>query len=261
MRNKGLIIFLIIILVIIILGLIALLSFFIGNGNKFQFGNMSKSKNKILEQEYEVNSIKNIQIASDAGDVQIKTSENDKIKVVAYGENANKLNIESTSSKLQVEYKNNGYIFFGFNRYKSEIIVYIPANYENDINVDIDYGNLVSEDFENATINVKEDCGNIELGKIKNAYIKNDCGNVKVKSITNKLDIKTDCGNIEIQELDIKENSKLQCDLGNIAIGPTNDIFIDATVDLGKSNINKNNRQSQITLKVNVDCGNIDVNN
>ncbi len=198
MKSKGLIIFIIIIIVIIILGLIALLCFCLGNGNKLQFGNIVKSKNKIFEQEYEANLIRNIQVSSNAGDIEIRKSENDKIKVIAYGENPNKLNIESSSDKLQVEYKNNGHIFWGFNKYKSEIILYIPSYYENDINVDIDYGNLAVEDLENASINVKEDCGNIKLGKIKNAYVKNDCGNVEVKSITNKVDIRTDCGNIDV---------------------------------------------------------------
>ena len=261
MKNKSLIIVLIILLIIIIIGLIWFLGISIRNGSRFNFGNVTVSKNKIFEQSYEKYNINNIEIVSNAGDVQIKQSQDDKINVIAYGERENALEVNSGTSKLKIEYKNNLHNFFGINTSKSQIIVYIPKEYENEINVDIDYGNLETDDLENATVNVKEDCGNIEIGKIKNANIKNDCGNVLIKSITNKLDISTDCGNIEIEQIDIKENSKLQCDLGNIKIGETNDIYIDSSVDLGKTNINRNNRQALVTLKVNVDCGNIEVNN
>ena len=62
-----------------------------------------------------------------------------------------------------------------------------------------------------------------------------------------------DCGNAEIDTLSINENSNIEVDLGNIEIGSTNDIYIDASVDLGKTNINNNNRNSSVTLKVKCD--------
>jgi len=55
-----------------------------------------------------------------------------------------------------------------FNNYINDIIVYIPKNYDKTIEIDLDYGNVNVVDLENATINIKEDCGNIILGKIKN---------------------------------------------------------------------------------------------
>lgn len=42
-------------------------------------------------------------------------------------------------------------------------------------------------------------------------------------------------------------------------INETNDIYIEAKVDLGKSNISRNNRNSQVTLELECDCGNINV--
>mgnify|MGYP004577501949 CR=1 FL=1 len=35
----------------------------------------------------------------------------------------------------------------------------------------------------------------------------------------------------------------------------------DASVDLGNSNIKKNNRNAEITLKVHCSCGNVTINN
>ena len=77
----------------------------------------------------------------------------------------------------------------------------------------------------------------------------------------NKCDIKADCGNVEVDTISIKENSTIKADLGNIDINNTNDIYIDADVDLGKTNINKSNRNSEIILKINCDCGNVTINN
>ena len=76
----------------------------------------------------------------------------------------------------------------------------------------------------------------------------------------NKCNIKADCGNIQVDTISIKENSSIKADLGNIDIKNTNDIYIDADVDLGKTNINKNNRNAEITLKINCDCGNVTIN-
>ena len=82
-----------------------------------------------------------------------------------------------------------------------------------------------------------------------------------ISYLLNKCDIKADCGNIEIDTISIKENSTIKADFGNIDVNNTNDIYIDTDVDLGKTNINKNNRNSEITLKINCDCGNITINN
>ena len=129
------------------------------------------------------------------------------------------------------------------------------------ISANNDYGECKIADLENATINIDCDCGNVEIGKIRSATIKCDYGNIEIKEIMNKCDIKADCGNIQIDTISIKENSSIKADLGNVDINNTNDIYIDADVDLGKTNINKNNRNASVTLKVNCDCGNVTINN
>lgn len=78
-------------------------------------------------------------------------------------------------------------------------------------------------------------------------------GNVEIGEILGKCDIKADCGNIEIDKLLVKEDSNIEANLGNVDIKDTNDVYIDANVDLGKTNINRNNRNSNITLKITCD--------
>ena len=89
--------------------------------------------------------------------------------------------------------------------------------------------------------------------------LKCDLGNTEIKEVLNKCNVKADCGNIEIDTISIQEDSTIKVDLGNVNINKTNDIYIETDVDLGKTNISQNNRNSEITLKINCDCGNVTV--
>lgn len=262
MKNKGLIITMIILLAIIVIILIGLLYSVISGNHKFlfKFNNGKRSENIIYDESYDSQTINNIEISSSAGNVNFEESIDGKIRVVAYGNNNGDIKVNNTNNELKIDYiqKNT---FFMFNNYINDIIIYIPKNYDKTIEIDLDYGDINVLDLENATINVKEDCGNIVLGKIKNVTIKNDYGNVEISEVLNKLNIKSDCGDINIDKIELKEDSTIKCDLGDIEIGETNDIFIDTDVDLGDVKVNTNNRQSEIVLKIEADCGNIKVNN
>lgn len=263
MKNKGVIIALLILLSIIVFFLVMFLVVYLSGGINFRNGIInigSKSRNIIFDKTFEMKNIKNIEIIQDAGDITFKETSNDYIQVVVYGKNENDVNVNLNDDKLDIDYKNKGqFVFFGIGVQKNDIIVYIPSTYSNEIKIKNDYGNCEISDLENATINIDSDAGNVEVGKIKNATIKCDYGNVEVKEILNKCDIKADCGNIEVDKLSIIENSSIKADLGNVNINQTNDIYIDANVDLGKTNINHNNRNANITLKINCDCGNVNV--
>ena len=115
--------------------------------------------------------------------------------------------------------------------------------------------------LENASIKIEQNCGDINLGKIKNAEIENDLGTTEIEEVLNSLNIKSNCGDIKIKKLTLQENSKIENDLGDVKIGETNDIFIDAHCDLGDEKIKNNSRQSEVTLKIDVDCGDIKVEN
>ena len=67
--------------------------------------------------------------------------------------------------------------------------------------------------------------------------------------------------NIKIDKVQIAEDSYIKSDYGDVRIKETNDIYIDAKTDLGDVKINTNNRHSEITLKIEGDCGDIKVEN
>lgn len=262
MKNKGLIITLIILLSIIIFFLVMFLVTYLRGGIRFTNIFNSKNTNVIFEGQFELKDINNIEIKQEAGDIIFEESENDYIQVILYGKDEDDARIDLNGGKLNIDYtQKKSFQFFNFNGIKNDIIVYIPSSYSNEIKIRNDYGKCEMIDLENAIVNIDCDAGDIELGKIRNATIKCDYGNIEIKEILNKCDIKADCGNIKIDTISIQENSNIKADYGNVDINNTNDIFIDTDVDLGETNINKNNRKAEVTLKIDCDCGNITINN
>lgn len=263
MKNNGLIITMIVLLSIIVVCLIAFLCFCIGgNFNYFSGFNFRRDNGKLIYDEtYDSSSISTIDILCDITDVEFEESSNNDIRVVVYGNSNNSVDVSLNNSKLKVDYEEHSFKLFSFGGSQNRIVVYIPKDYDNEINIDCDCGNIDIISLEYATINIKADCGNVNLESVKNVDIDANLGNVDISLVLNKLNIDSDCGNIKIDRLDLKENSYIKSDLGDVKISDTNDIFIDTNVDLGDAKVNNNNRYSDVTLKIEADCGNVKVNN
>lgn len=260
MKNKGVIITMIILLVIIAAILIAILCLGISGKISFMGFIRAKSKDIVYDEKHETEKIEKISIKSSAGDIKFEESDDKKIRVVVYGEKENKIDVEQTGNTLKVESIQKSHIF-GFNIRLNDIVIYLPKEYEKEIEIDSDLGDIEIVSLENASIKIEQNCGDINLGKIKNAEIENDLGTTEIEEVLNSLNIKSNCGDIKIKKLTLQENSKIENDLGDVKIGETNDIFIDAHCDLGDEKIKKNSRQSEVTLKIDVDCGDIKVEN
>ncbi len=264
MKNKGWIIAMIIFWIILIIFLIAFLSYVILNNTNIPIGiyNTSNNSEIICNENYDLEFINNIEILVSAGKLKIEENTDDqKVKVLVYGDQNRQIDVSVDNGKLKIDNTKSKRVVFSFNNHIDEITVYLPRNYNKEINVKSDYGNVDMIDLENATINIEESCGDINLGKVKNLQIDSDYGSIDVDTVLNKLDIEIDCGDLKIKNIELKENSKIKNDLGDVKIGNTNDIYIDANVDLGEYKINKNNRYAESTLKIDVNCGDIKVEN
>lgn len=294
MKNKGLIITLIIVLSVFALALSFFFIAVIQKDFKFNWNfNYNISEELIYDETYE-NNFEIIDIVSTMGDINIKESEDNRVRVEVYGEEKY-LKTDVTNNRLNIEYKDKGCFGICFNKKGAKINVYLPKDFNKKINIENDYGNITVGDFSKATLEVSEDCGDVKVGKVLNAKIENaygnisldeavtadieqDCGDIDInkvgdikiennlgdtdiKSITNYAKIEADCGDIKIDNLNINKNSSIKNDLGDIEIHRTNDIFIDSSVDLGNNKVKNSNRKSNITLKIDNDCGDVNVNN
>lgn len=262
MKNKGLIITSIILLSILVIFLIMfLVTAITGKGSFVGMLGVEKDSGKVIfDDNFGLEGINKIQILSKTGDIIFEENKDENIRVVAYGKNDGDIKVELNGDQLKIDYTKYSKSWFGFN-HKTDIIVYIPTNYTNTIDIDSDYGDCSFCDLEEATIKIKADAGDIHIGKVKNVDLDSDYGDIEIDSVLHKLKVISDYGDIHVKELGINENSSIEADYGDIDIGKTNDIYIDAKVDLGSCNINRNDRKSEIILKIKSDFGDINVNN
>ncbi len=295
MKNKKLIITLIIFLSII---MVALSIFFIGllqNNFKFKgfrIGLQSSSElifDKIYEEQFN-----NIVIDSTTSEIFIKRNDIKNIKVIIYGEK-DYADVSTNLDSLNIKINERNCIGFCFNQKSAKIEIYLPEEYDGKIDIKNDYGDISIDEFFSANMDIKEDCGDvkilggniikvdnnygdIEIGKSNTSTINEDCGDVvisntndatvknsygdiKIESVDNYLYLENACGDIELNNINLKKDSYIKNDYGDIEIGSTNELFIDAKTDLGKVKINNNYHKSDTILKIENNCGDIEVTN
>lgn len=296
MKNKGLTIFSIILLSIVVVLLVLFLIFSLSNKSFFKnLSLFSKVSNvKIVDEIYE-ETFEQINIDAKAGDIEIKKSNDNQIKLIIYGDKE-RTKVSDNSSELNISSREKDCFGLCFKRTISKIELYIPVDYDKNIKINSNYGDIEIDEFKNLNLDVKMEAGDIEVGSVKNAdivnsygditinghsekiYIKEKCGDVeinevddvtvqnnygdiKINKINSSLDVKDDCGDIKIAFISINKNSTIHNSLGDIEIGTTNEIFIDAKTNLGDTKINNNYHKSDIVLKITNSLGDIEVEN
>lgn len=295
MKNKTVIITLIIILSIIAICLTLFMISMLNNNFNFSFfkQNYKVSNKLVLDKVYDFDS-NSVKINADASNIYIKTSLDEKTKVVIYSDEKN-TSVEAINNEISITSKSKGCIGFCINYKTTKIEVYLPKDYNKEINIINKYGDVNIEDLKNANINIEEDCGDvivrevnnanitnkygdikinksntanikaevgdIEIGTVNNITVKNAYGDIEISKVNNYLNVKNNCGDINIDNVFINKDSYIKGNFGDIEIGKTNKIYIDANTDLGNTNINNNYHKSDITLKIENDCGDIEVDN
>lgn len=290
MKNNTLIVCLIIILVIICIALLGFMMKVINGKMGFPY---KVSEELVIDEEYE-NKFNSIEISSDASDIEVKQTSEEKIRVVIYGDK-DKTEVKDKENELYIISKHKKSSWFSFGNKIAKIEVYIPKKYEKEIIVNNKYGDIDIAEFPEANIEVNEDCGDVDvigankviitnkygdikLNKAKEANIKqsagevkienvddiivkNNYGDIKITNVYNSINAEEDCGDVKVDNLTINKDSSIKNNLGSIKIGTTNEIYIDAKTDLGDVKVNNNHQKSDITLKIENDCGDIKVNN
>lgn len=294
MKNNKTTIFLIALLSLTVIALIYLMITMMNKKHNFNFnfGFTQRIEELQIEKTYK-NTYNKINIETDAADIKIKKSENEDIYLKIYSEkdhskvvdNEIELNIEVTQKKC---------IGICINNKISKIELYLPENFDKEIYINNNYGDIEIESFENAKLDIKEDAGDIKIEKANIVNINNNYGDIKINEIkegtikeaagditinkVNSIDIKNnygdtkieeineyvridgDAGDIKIINLNITKDSSIDTNVGDIRIENTNDIYIDAKTDVGSAKVNSNNNKSEITLKIDNNVGDIKVN-
>lgn len=272
---KGLKITLIILLSCIAIGLGVLLFILINNDFKFDsfiniFGGPS---NKLIESK-EYDTVENIYINSNAADIYIKNSEDNKIKVELYSDNVKNHSISLSNNDLKVEL-NEKHKFRLFGKH-ARIVLYVPSNYSNKFDISNSSGDIRAYDYENASFIVNVTSGDVRIdkantldittrsGDIKNSIvntIKVKCtsGDIRLGEVNKKLNLKTTSGDIRIDKINLSENSNIEATSGDIKISNKNNVYVETKTKFGDVNVKNNDRFAKITLNIKVTSGDIKV--
>lgn len=260
------------------------------SGNR-HFGFKTVSSEKIIDEVYKT-TFENISIETDASDIEIIESTDDKVRLVIYGDEE-RTEVKVGNKRLEIITKAKRCFGLCFTRRMSKVELYLPSSFDKKLEISNKYGDIDVDEFLNLDLITREDCGNVEIKAVKKidivnkygdisidqvekAKIKNECGNIKLGSLNNGeirnnlgditiekvsgfIDIVEDCGNVKITRLDLEKDSKISNSLGDIKIGSTNELYIDAKTSLGDVKIENNYRHSEVTLKIDNSAGDIKI--
>ena len=294
MKSKKAIALLITLLVLLIISLVGLMIFIMNNKFNMKFKGIFTQRIEELQiEETYKNNYEKININTDAADVYVKQSEDEDIHVKVYSEKE-KSRVIDNEIELNIEVEQKKCVGICINNKVSKVELYIPENYEKEIKIDNKYGDIEIASFEKLNLEIKEDAGDIkiasanivninnsygdiEIGTIKEGTIKEAAGDIKIDKV-NSIDIKNnfgdtkitevneyikidaDAGDVRINTLNITKDSFIEMNAGDVRIENTNDIYVDAETDVGSAKVNNNNRNAEITLKIENNVGDIKVN-
>jgi len=242
MANKGVKIFLIVILTVIAIILINFMVVKIANKDyKVAFFSIGNKTEKIFEEEYDINEIKNINVSASSSNVKFIEGSQEKVKVTAYGSKDESINAKLDGDTLDIKKENKViHIFMLFAWYKEEIIVELPKDFEGNIKTVVSSGSIEVMDLDNTNLTLGATSGSIHCGNMKNGDIKTSSGNIYVGSGNevnlratsggikaeniNKGTVNTTSGSIKIETL---EKGEVKASSGSVLIGK-----------LGEGNIN-----------------------
>lgn len=256
-KSKKSIIVLISVLTALALFLVGVMSFVIAGGDKI-FKSVDKSyKNRhytsgnvIFDKSYALTDFDSLSIDTSWADITFEQNDNaNEVRVVAYAKKDNvikgnisdrELKIDETRGRITLDKKS---IFKGLHFESIRLVVFLPQNFNCPIDVDSDVGDIKFNTPYASKLDVDLSTGDI------NAY-----------NLGGKFDINTDTGDVEIKYAHPTSDSSVETDTGDITIGSIKNTNIEYETDMGDTYVNSNDENSDVTLSLSTDTGDISVN-
>lgn len=215
-----------------------ILNLFISHGSGFTL-TVQKDENM------DINNINKINVDFTSSNIVVQTTNEPNMRVVQKStgnlKDDQKFTITKDGDEVTIKKDNLGSHFniFNFGNFDETIEVYIPKNYNKDLDIESSSGNIQIStemklesvsfsassgnlDLQNSInaddINLKVSSGNISIEDLicKTYNIETSSGNTKVKSISGSGFIKASSGNIKVNYKDISEYSNVSAHSGNV---------------------------------------------
>ena len=259
MNNKNLIIILIIILSVFVGGLTAGMILLMNNKLDFNFMmNFNDSDTKLIDTVTAGNNtINSIKINVYSTDIQIKESNSD-IKVEYYSNTEKNTKIVKNDNSIILDESDNDNSCIGFCNIKRKIILYLPTDYTEYLEIKTVSGDIISKvNILNET-NIKTTSGDVLMLDANNISIKTTSGDIGIGKVYEKILVNTTSGDIAIKELDFKENSTIETISGDVSINNNEtDCYVETSTVSGDTYIKNSNRKSDLVLKIKTISGDI----
>ena len=257
MSKKG-IIFSIIGLIVVLLLLLGTLLIGMFSNINLSFSFKNEYKKVVFLETYD--DLSKIDIDTNVGNVYIKRSDDDKIKVEIASKEKYVDVTNNDKNELSVNVKGPKCNFLCFNQKASRITIYLPKNYDKKVTVKQDLGDLRVANFKKLSLKVQNNLGDVKVTGVASLTGNLKMGDVKAENIYSYVNIKNNMGDIKIVNLTLTKDSTIKNNMGDIKIEKTNSIYIDAKTNMGDVKIKKNNRKGKYVLNAHTDMGDIKVN-
>lgn len=274
-KGKTASITLIIILTILVILITGLMIFLIKEENNYL--NYTKENKIIYKKSYNFSTIEKIDIKSTSSDIEVKTSENDEIKIIIYGKNKEEATSKIENNILNINKNTKRDICFGwcFGE-EDKIILYLPKQIKSKLEIKNQSGDIWLEEFEKLDLIINNKSGDIKIDRINNldiasisgdisiqkvftTKIKSTSGEIAITNILSQANLETNSGDINITNFKIKANSNINSKSGDIFISNIEDAYISPHTSSGDVRIKESNRYSKYTLDIHTISGDITV--
>ncbi len=217
------------------------------------------SNKEIMEKEVEYT--QNININFNVANVRLDTSDDNNIHVKLFSDNPDnyKVELEDNVLNISLNVKEKKNIFK--TDHLSLISVELPSDSESNITIKGNVGDVYFEEFPKAYANLDLDVSDVTIRDISEVKAKVNVGDINLYKVNNALDINLDAGDVIIGEITLDKDSSIKVNLGDVMIDKNRDFKIDAKTKMGNINVSGSNNDSDITLLIDVDAGDIDVFN
>lgn len=240
--------------------------------------------------------ISNLDIITTNNDVKIEEKEIENIEVKIYDRKDVKPEVSVKDNTLYIDNRDDVKVGFSFGiNGNSRIEITVPKGtiYNlkvegtstdidslidlKDVNIETKSGDINLKDSINTIINttsgdisvgdtnkleVITTSGDIETGNVKESInAKATSGDFILGDINGKLTLNAISGDVKINSINLTKDSSIKVTSGDINIGKTNDIYIDAHTVSGDVKVDVNNRHAEHELKINTTSGDVIVKN
>ena len=256
MKNKKMILILIIILSILAIALLGGLILYLSNPN-IVFSVFQQSET-LVEKTYSLEEIEHIKVDASSQKIKIikQEADNISIKVTGYGKEEYSIGLQDKELVIK---KEKGFLCFGFCMGKEEVLISIPEESSIQFTLQTSSGDIEIEDFPNSVITTDTSSGDINIKGAQAIYATASSGDIEIGTVS-KGNFKTSSGDIDILSFDVTENGSITTSSGDVSIENIKNAYIETSTNSGEVNISNSDHFAPYTINIKTSSGDISAN-